>query len=210
MTVKPNIVRLNVLIINNYWVYRCWFVDSLFHKMFKCLKKGFLSLFERNVTQCGSLIKFSFIMSGTCSNSRHNYAACAIAQIGQQDHVLGGKFCYSVWKPEFHYHTTYNKTTSFIRCRNISFLWRCGPTRAMASTFTRFLDHTQRRIIVGRIPLDKWSVRRRHLYVTTHNPHNIQTSMPPVGFEPTISVGERPQTYALDRSATGTGAVIFT
>ena len=29
--------------------------------------------------------------------------------------------------------------------------------------------------------------------------------MPPVGFEPTISVGERPQTCALDRAATGTG-----
>ena len=29
--------------------------------------------------------------------------------------------------------------------------------------------------------------------------------MPPVGFELTISVGERPQTYALDRAATGIG-----
>ena len=29
--------------------------------------------------------------------------------------------------------------------------------------------------------------------------------MPPVGLEPTISEGERPQTYALDRAATGTG-----
>ena len=29
--------------------------------------------------------------------------------------------------------------------------------------------------------------------------------MPPVGFEPTISTGERLQTYALDRAATGTG-----
>ena len=29
--------------------------------------------------------------------------------------------------------------------------------------------------------------------------------MPPVGFEPTLSVGERLQTYALDRMATGTG-----
>ena len=28
--------------------------------------------------------------------------------------------------------------------------------------------------------------------------------MPPAGFEPTISAGERPQTYALDRAATGT------
>ena len=29
--------------------------------------------------------------------------------------------------------------------------------------------------------------------------------MPTAGFEPTISAGERPQTYALDRAATGTG-----
>jgi hypothetical protein len=28
--------------------------------------------------------------------------------------------------------------------------------------------------------------------------------MPPVGFEPMISAGERPQTYALDSAATGT------
>ena len=29
--------------------------------------------------------------------------------------------------------------------------------------------------------------------------------MPRVGFEPTISAGERRKTYALDRAATGTG-----
>ena len=29
--------------------------------------------------------------------------------------------------------------------------------------------------------------------------------MPPVGFESTVSAGELPQTYALDRAATGTG-----
>ena len=29
--------------------------------------------------------------------------------------------------------------------------------------------------------------------------------MPRVGFEPTISAGERPKTYALDRAAAGTG-----
>ena len=33
--------------------------------------------------------------------------------------------------------------------------------------------------------------------------------MPPLGFEPTISAGERPQTYALDRAATGTGPVLL-
>ena len=31
--------------------------------------------------------------------------------------------------------------------------------------------------------------------------------MPPVGFEPTISAGERPKTYALDRAATGIGRI---
>ena len=30
--------------------------------------------------------------------------------------------------------------------------------------------------------------------------------MPPAGFKPTISAGERPQTYGLDRAATGTGS----
>ena len=33
--------------------------------------------------------------------------------------------------------------------------------------------------------------------------------MLPVGFEPTISADERPQTYALDRAATGTGYYII-
>ena len=71
-----------------------------------------------------------------------------------------------------------------------------------------FLDHTQRRTTVGRSPLNELSVRRRDLYLTTHKTHNRQTSMPRVGFEPTIPVGERPQTYALDRAATGTGKAI--
>jgi len=75
----------------------------------------------------------------------------------------------------------------------------------MTSSFLRFLGHTQRRTIVGRTPLDEWSARRRDLYLTTHNTHNRQTSIPPVRFEPTISAGEWPQTYALGRAATGTG-----
>ena len=50
-----------------------------------------------------------------------------------------------------------------------------------------FLDHTWRCTTVGRTPLDEWSARRRDLYLTTHDTHNRQISMPPVGFEPTIS-----------------------
>ena len=70
-----------------------------------------------------------------------------------------------------------------------------------------FLDHTQRRNTVGRTHLDESAARRRDLYLTTHNTHNRQTSMPLVGFEPTISADERLQTYALERAATGTGYV---
>ena len=54
------------------------------------------------------------------------------------------------------------------------------------------LYHTQRRSTVGRTPLDEWSARRRDLYLTTHDTHNRQISMPPLGFEPKISAGERP------------------
>jgi hypothetical protein len=67
-----------------------------------------------------------------------------------------------------------------------------------------FLDHTQRRTTVGRTPLDKRSVRRRDLYLTTHDTHNRQISMPPVRLEPTISVGEWPQaTEIVDSNLTG-------
>jgi hypothetical protein len=83
---------------------------------------------------------------------------------------------------------------------------RDSPEWVRASSFTRFLDHTQRRTTVGRTPLDELSASRRDLYLQTHNTHNRQTSLPPEGFETTISAGERPQTYSLDRAAIGTGS----
>ena len=61
----------------------------------------------------------------------------------------------------------------------------------MEHPFLMFLDHTQRRSTVGRTPLEESSARRRDLYLTTHDTPNRQISMPPVGFEPTISAGER-------------------
>ena len=66
------------------------------------------------------------------------------------------------------------------------FIWRNSPQWARASSFARFLDHTQRPTTAGRTPLDEWSARRRDLYLTTHNTHNRQTFMPPVRFDPTI------------------------
>jgi len=49
------------------------------------------------------------------------------------------------------------------------YFWRCGPTRAMASSLLRFLYHTQRRTTLGRTPLDGRSARRRDLDLKTHN-----------------------------------------
>ena len=81
----------------------------------------------------------------------------------------------------------------------------CGPTAHSEPGpphyrgFTITLRHTT----VGRTPLDEWLAGLRGLYLTTHNTHNRHASMPPVGFEPTISAGEWPKT--LYRAATGTG-----
>ena len=74
-----------------------------------------------------------------------------------------------------------------------------------------FLDHKQRRSTVGRTSLDEWSARRRDLNLTTHDTHNRQISMPPVGFEPKISAGERPAAAHLLKSwvRIPTGAWIF-
>ena len=72
----------------------------------------------------------------------------------------------------------------------------------MEYPFLMFLDHTQRCSTVGRTPLDEWSARRRDLYLTTHDTHNRQISMPSVGFEPKISAGERPQAAHLLSAAT--------
>ena len=73
----------------------------------------------------------------------------------------------------------------------------------MTPSFSKFLDHTQRRATVGRTRLDEWSVRHTDLCLTTHNTHT------PVGLETTISAGERPKTYALDRAATGTDSSVY-
>ena len=70
-------------------------------------------------------------------------------------------------------------------------------------------SHSVKHTTLGRTPLDEWSARRRDLYLTKHNTHKRQTSIPPAGFEPTIAAGERPQTHVLDHAATGIGRYAF-
>jgi hypothetical protein len=79
-----------------------------------------------------------------------------------------------------------------------------GPTHYRGFTIT--LGHTT----LGRTPLDERSTRRRDLYLTTHNTHKRETSMPPAGFETAIPASKRPQTHVLDRAATGIGLRIRT
>jgi hypothetical protein len=59
--------------------------------------------------------------------------------------------------------------------------------------------------ILGRAPLDEWSARRTDLYLTTHNTHKRQTSMPLAKFEPTVPASAPPKTHILDRAATEIG-----
>jgi hypothetical protein len=56
-----------------------------------------------------------------------------------------------------------------------------GPLHCQRNTFTH--RHTT---------LDERSARRRDFYLTTHDIHSIQTTVFPVGFEPTIPASERP------------------
>ena len=80
----------------------------------------------------------------------------------------------------------------------------------MISSCLRFLDHIQRRTVVGRNPLDEWSAPHRDLYLTTHSTHNRHTKIHvPGGIEPTTSVRERPQSHTLDRVATGIGGLLL-
>jgi len=76
-----------------------------------------------------------------------------------------------------------------------------GPGPPDYRVFTITIRHTT----FGRTPLDGWSAWRSDLYLTTHNTHNSQTSMPLAAFEPANPVSERPQTHALDRVVTGFG-----
>jgi len=98
--------------------------------------------------------------------------------------------------------TAQNQVKTFV-CLFVCF-WHNSPQWVMASSFTRFLDQTQRRTnsrydTSGRVI----SSSQRPLPGNTQ--HSQQTSMPPVEFEPKISAGERPQTYALDSVARGIG-----
>jgi hypothetical protein len=70
------------------------------------------------------------------------------------------------------------------------------------SVITRTIRHT-----VGLLWMSDQPVAEASTYTGQHiiYKHKRQTSMPRTGFEPAISETKRPQTYALDRAASGIG-----
>jgi hypothetical protein len=75
------------------------------------------------------------------------------------------------------------------------------PLRGFSFTI---LGHTT----LGRTDLYEWPAQHRDPYLTTHNTHKSQTSIPHAGFELTIPASQRPQTHSLDGAATGLGRYV--
>ena len=80
-----------------------------------------------------------------------------------------------------------------------SWLYRPGgPRHPLWGSWITFRQAT-----FGTIPLDEWSARRRELYLTTHNAHNKQISIPPLGCKPALPASERPRPHAFHRGYIG-------
>ena len=78
--------------------------------------------------------------------------------------------------------------------------WRDSPPWARASSFTRFLVHTQRLSTLIRTPLDEWLATWQHTTLTAD-----KQQYPLWDSNPQSQQASGPQTYALDRPATGIG-----
>jgi hypothetical protein len=61
----------------------------------------------------------------------------------------------------------------------------------------------------GSVSLDEGSARRRDGYVTTHDTHRRQISMPLAGFEPTATANDRLQTARPPGSTSASYTVIY-
>jgi hypothetical protein len=74
-------------------------------------------------------------------------------------------------------------------------LYRQGATapRGPGPPHYRGFTITLRPTTLSRTLLDEWSAPRRDLYLTTHNTHKRQISIPPAGFEPAIPAAADPR-----------------
>jgi hypothetical protein len=93
---------------------------------------------------------------------RRNFLPCVVNKMGylalQKKRVFYRHVCVKMVY-QLHccisVHSTNFLLEKFKEFNLIFFLWRFGPTEFTASSFMRFLDHTQRDTTVGRVPLDE-------------------------------------------------------
>ena len=64
----------------------------------------------------------------------------------------------------------------FLALQHIAVVFFTARYRALAFSFSRFLDYTQRRATVGRTPLNEWSIRRRKP-LPDNTQHSQQTNI---------------------------------
>jgi hypothetical protein len=86
------------------------------------------------------------------------------------------------------------RTEISIRIQHFFLPWRNSPSEPKPPHYREFTI-TLRPTTLGRTPLDEWSARRRDLYLTTHDNHTRQISIPPAGFEPTIPASNQDLNY---------------
>ena len=91
------------------------------------------------------------------------------------------------------YYVSYKRCLFSLSLLIIFLSWLNSPSMPRPPNCRSF-ETTRSLSTLGRTPLCKWSARIIDLYLTTRDTHNRQTALPPVGFEPTIPVSERPQT----------------
>jgi hypothetical protein len=100
-----------------------------------------------------------------------------------------------VYVTQWHLHTWITPAieTNKLFCSVLSWVFATGVAQRLCPFLhghlvTRgfLITHNDAPQSVGLL-LDEWSARRRDLYLTTHNTHNRQTSMPPVGYSNTRS-----------------------
>jgi hypothetical protein len=129
-------------------------------------RQGLQIIFNNMLTRVQACLR---VVGGHCQNLLYHVVSYDF-QIIISDHYC--TFCewicrYSEWVMSYTGHY-----------KPFFFLWCCGPTQAVASSFVRFLDHTRHHFTVGRTPLDEWSACRRDFYLTTHNTYKRQHPCP--------------------------------
>jgi len=134
-----------------------------------------------------------------------SYRLCCVVVCDLETSRMGAPYIYDI----SHLRVKSNTACYMFRpsSNNVAMFFSHGPTAADGPGpphyrgFTTTFSHATLR----RAPLDRWSAGRRDLYLTRHNTHKRQTSMPSAGFKPAIPS----KRAALDRAAIGNGPPIM-